>query len=233
MTIEALPLPYLPLADDCITLLLLACFFLSTYVLSRSSKLLFQLGKDYLLHRERISLFADSNGSDMRCLLLLLIQLSILSGIFTFCLFITYQPQLLEQHHSITLIGIYIGITWAYLFVKWILYKLLGWIFLDDSKISTWIESYSTVLYYLSFLLMPAVLSIIYFRWPLDISVTIAIIILLIAKLLMLYKWIKLFSVNFYGYLLLFLYFCALEIVPGFVLYKGVIELNDFLIIKI
>jgi hypothetical protein len=51
-------------------------------------------------------------------------------------------------------------------------------------------------------------------------------------KTLMFYKWLKLFCNNLYGSLLLILYFCALEIIPCLMLYRGLIQLNDYLITK-
>ena len=41
-------------------------------------------------------------------------------------------------------------------------------------------------------------------------------------KILMLYKWLKLFCNNLHGGFLLILYFCALEIMPCLMLYQGV-----------
>ena len=58
---EGIPIPYSPRMDDGITVVLLCCFFLSAYVLSRSRKFLLQLVKDFLLHRERTSIFATSS----------------------------------------------------------------------------------------------------------------------------------------------------------------------------
>ena len=46
---EGIPIPYSPRMDDGITVVLLCCFFLSAYVLSRSRKFLLQLVKDFLL----------------------------------------------------------------------------------------------------------------------------------------------------------------------------------------
>ena len=57
---EGVPIPYSPRMDDGITIVLLCCFFLSAYVLSRSRRFLLQLVKDFLLHRERTSIFATS-----------------------------------------------------------------------------------------------------------------------------------------------------------------------------
>ena len=71
---EGIPIPYSPRMDDGITVVLLCCFFLSAYVLSRSRKFLLQLVKDFLLHRERTSIFATSTAADMRYLLLLILQ---------------------------------------------------------------------------------------------------------------------------------------------------------------
>ena len=49
---KGMPIPYSPKLDDGITILLLCCFFISAYVLSRSRKFLVQLMKDFLLNRD-------------------------------------------------------------------------------------------------------------------------------------------------------------------------------------
>ena len=48
----------------------------------------------------------------------------------------------------------------------------------------------------------------------------------------MFYKWIKLFFHQFGDLFLLILYFCALEIVPCLLLYQGMVQINDVLLIK-
>ena len=83
---QGIPIPYSPRMDDGITVILLCCFFLSAYVLSRSRRFLLQLVKDFLLHRERTSIFATSTAGDMRYLLLLILQTCILAGV---CILIT------------------------------------------------------------------------------------------------------------------------------------------------
>ena len=49
----------------------------------------------------------------------------------------------------------------------------------------------------------------------------------------MFYKWIKLFFDKISSLFLLILYFCALEIMPYLLLYQGLRELNNILVIKI
>lgn len=229
---EGIPIPYSPRMDDAVAAILLGCFFLSAYVLSRSRKFLLQLVKDFLLHRERTSIFATSTAADMRYLLLLILQTCVLSGVFFFDYFNDIRPDLVIHIPPFLLLSIYIGICLTYLFVKWLVYSFLGWIFFDGSRVLLWLESYSTLLYYLGLALFPFVLFIVYFDLPLQITVIVGLILLVFTKILMLYKWIKLFCNNLYGYFLLILYFCALEIVPCIMLYVGMVQLNDYLIIK-
>ena len=209
---EGIPIPYSPRMDDGINVLLLCCFFLSSYVLSRSRKFLLQLVKDFLLHRERTSIFATSTATDMRYLLLLILQTCVLAGVAVFNYFSDVQPELVHHVPPFLLLGVYIGICLLYLFLKWLLYSFLGWIFFDESTTALWLESYSTLLYYLGFALFPFVLFIVYFDLNLQLTIIIGLFLAFFVKLLMFYKWLKLFCDNLYGSLLLILYFCALNI---------------------
>ena len=130
---EGIPIPYSPRMDDAVAAILLGCFFLSAYVLSRSRKFLLQLVKDFLLHRERTSIFATSTAADMRYLLLLILQTCVLSGVFFFNYFNEVRPDLVTYVPPLWLLAIYIGICLAYLFLKWLVYSSLGWIFLTKA----------------------------------------------------------------------------------------------------
>ncbi|MBQ8501791.1 MAG: DUF4271 domain-containing protein [Bacteroides sp.] len=231
--IEGLPLSYLLQRDNGVTVVLLCCFLFSAFVLSRSRKFLLQLAKDFLLHRERTSIFTTSTSTDMRYLLLLILQTCILFGVCIYSVSIVLQPALLKHFSPVSLLGIYVAGTLLYLFLKWFSYSFLGWIFFDSSRTSLWMESYSTLLYYLGFALFPFVLAIVYFNLNLQATLVVGLLLVTFTKILMFYKWIKLFCNNLYGCFLLILYFCALEIVPGFLLYRGMMDINDYWTIKI
>lgn len=230
--LAGLPIPYSPRMDEWVTVVLLVCFFLSSWVLSHSRKYLLQQGRDFLLHRERSDLFATSTGSDVRFLLLLIGQTCVLSGVYLFDCFSSVHPVLTESLPSWKLMGFYMVICSGYVFAKWLLYSFLGWIFFDKEKVSLWIESYSTLLYYLGFALFPLVLFTVYFNVGFKIVLKIGLILFSILKILSLYKWLKLFCGNLYGCFLLILYFCALEIIPCLLLYRGLEQLNNYWIIK-
>lgn len=228
----AQPLPYIAGRDDVVALLLFGCFFATAYVVSRSKKFLLQLVKDFLLHRTRTSIFANSTASDMRYLLLLIVQTAILGGVLLLNIVAVGRPEVLGHISSLALLGIYIGLLLVYIVVKWIVYSFLGWIFFDSEHTNLWLESYSTLLYYLGFALFPFTLLTVYFHLNISLSVIICMFLLIFTKILMLFKWLKLFCVDIYGGLLIFLYFCALEIMPCLVAYQGVMDLNSFLILN-
>ena len=229
---EGTPISYSPRTDDAIALTLLACFFLSSIALARGKKFLSQQVKDFVLHRERTSIFDSSTAADVRYLLVLVLQTCVLSGITFLNYFHDTCPALMDHVSSLLLLGIYVGFCLAYFLLKWLLYMFLGWTFFDKNKTNIWLESYSALIYYVGFALFPFVLFLVYFDLSLTNLVIIGSIILIFTKILMFYKWIKLFFHQFSGLLLLIVYFCALEIVPCLLLYQGMIQMNNILLIK-
>ena len=229
---EGTPISYSPRTDDAIALTLLACFFLSSIALARGKKFLSQQVKDFVLHRERTSIFDSSTAADVRYLLVLVLQTCVLSGITFLNYFHDTCPALMDHVSSLLLLGIYVGFCLAYFLLKWLRYMFLGWTFFDKNKTNIWLESYSALIYYVGFALFPFVLFLVYFDLSLTNLVIIGSIILIFTKILMFYKWIKLFFHQFSGLFLLILYFCALEIVPCLLLYQGMIQMNNILLIK-
>ena len=229
---EGTPISYSPRTDDAIALTLLACFFLSSIALARGKKFLSQQVKDFVLHRERTSIFDSSTAADVRYLLVLVLQTCVLSGITFLNYFHDTCPALMNRVSPLLLLGIYVGFCLAYFLLKWLIYMFLGWTFFDKNKTNIWLESYSALISYVGFALFPFVLSLVYFDLSLTNLVIIGAIILIFTKILMFYKWIKLFFHQFSGLFLLILYFCALEIVPCLLLYQGMIQMNNILLIK-
>ena len=229
---EGTPISYSPRTDDAIALTLLACFFLSSIALARGKRFLSQQVKDFVLHRERTSIFDSSTAADVRYLLVLVLQTCVLSGITFLNYFHDTSPTLMNQVSPLLLLGIYVGFCLAYFLLKWLIYMFLGWTFFDKNKTNIWLESYSALIYYVGFALFPFVLFLVYFDLSLTNFFIIGSIILIFTKILMFYKWIKLFFHQFSGLFLLILYFCALEIVPCLLLYQGMIQMNNILLIK-
>lgn len=226
-------MPYRLSADNGIAALLFLCFFLMAYVLSSGKKFLLQQAKDFTHTKYRGNLFSASTAAEFRYRFLLLFQTCILISIFYFDYFYDSTPKLLDKCLPIFILGIYIGVCVIYYLFKWLLYSFLFWIFFDKSRTSVWFEFYSTILYYFGFSLFPLVLLMVYFDLSSDILLPIGFGLVIFAKMLMFYKWLKLFFNNLYGLFCLILYFCALEIMPCFVLYQGLVQVNNLLLIKL
>ena len=218
--VHAVPVPYTLQGDPWVAGIVLACFFLSAWVLACSRGFLWQRGKDFLLHRDRPDIFSTSAGNGLHYQLLLLGQTCILAGACLFVCCRTLQP-LPPVSSSWKWIGTYVAVAAAAFFAKWLAYLFFGWIFLDKDKTSAWTGSYATLLFYLGFAL-----------FLLKIILIAGAVLFLFLKILTLYKWIKLFCDNLYGCFFVILYFCALEIIPCLLLYRGLEQLNNHLIVK-
>lgn len=229
---EGSPISYSPRTDDVVALALLSCFFLSSIALSRGKKFLTQQVKDFVMHRERTSIFDNSTAADVRYQIVLVAQTCVLAGIVFFNYFHDTRPMLMDRISPILLLGVYVGFCLTFFLLKWLLYMFLGWVFLDKNKTNIWLESYSSLIYYLGFALFPFVLFLVYFDLNLTNLVIIGLVLLIFTKILMFYKWVKLFFHHFETLFLLILYFCALEIVPCLLLYQGMVQVNNILLIK-
>ena len=84
---EGIPISYSPVRYDVIALTLLACFFLSSIALLVERSFSTQQVKDFVLHRERTSIFDSSTAADVRYLLVLVVQTCVLTGIVVLQLF--------------------------------------------------------------------------------------------------------------------------------------------------
>ena len=94
-------------------------------------------------------------------------------------------------------------------------------------------DSYFVVLSYLGFLFFPFVLTTVYFDAPQWEMCIIGLVLLVFMKILLFYRWVKLFFNDIYGLFGLILYFCALELMPCLVMFKVLSEINQILLIKI
>lgn len=190
---EGIPLPYSPRTDDVIALVLLA--------VSSSRPLRWHGARSFFLNKQRTLCFI----ANVQVFLLPLrrrmsvicccwyFRPRILSGICIFNYFNDVQPTLMEKVSPPLLLGIYILICLLYLLLKWLFYSFLGWVFFDKNRTTIWLESYSTLIYYLGFVLFPFVLLLVYFDLNILFLVSIGLFLIIFAKILMFYKWIKLF----------------------------------------
>ncbi len=226
-------IPYRLGTDDMITGILLFCFFLSAFVLTFHKRVLLQQAKDYFHLKERSSIFSDSMGIDIRFRILLVFQTCILLAICFFDYFNDSNVDFPYNHPSLLIVGIYTLACSVYYLFKWLLYTFLVWIFFDKTKGKILIESYFFITSGLGFGLLPIALLAIYFDLSNEFLLPILLGFVIFSKIMLFYKCLKLFFDKLYGGLSLIVYFCALEIMPCFILYKALLQINNLLLIKL
>ena len=196
--------PYLPSNDDTIMFLLLLCFFVSSITLARNKKLFIELGSNLWSRSKSTSNYSSTivpNTND-----LLLIDHNF--------------PHNIVKIDSWLIISAASLVSIIYIIFKWAVYSFIGWIFNTPQRTKDWLEIYCTILYYLGIILYIFVLLIVYSDIAVNTILYTLLGLLILTKCLILYRCGKFFPNKVYGHILLFLYFCALEIIPYAILYR-------------
>ena len=229
---EGIPLPYRMSADWPITAVICVSFLLLAYALRNGKKYIFQRMRRLFVHKRRPSLFDTPTGSDTRYTVALTFISCILSGLCLFDYSIEHQAMLVRQLPHALLLGIYCTIMLAYVLLKGGLYSFVNWIFFEKEQQNKWSQTYFDLWSGLCLLLFPVILLAVYLDLPSVQIESFCVGIWCFAKILLFYKCVRNFFSHFYGILHLILYFCALEIIPAFLLWVGIGEINSLLILK-
>jgi len=224
---------YNPRGDDGIAIILLLSFFISAVLIGKNKKGIVQRIRDFFLNKERSSLFSQGLASQSALIVYFSIQTALLLGVFFLNFFYDLHINFIDDNNSLIILGIYTLIIGIYLLLKQVIYRFIAWMFFDSKQHELWLISYNTLLAFFSFILYPSLLFIIYFDLEFNYVILLGLSLFFIMKLVMFYKWIYLFLNDIYGLLRLFLYFCALEILPCLIVYQGLVQVNNQIIIKL
>lgn len=225
MLLTEIPIENSLAANPLITTLTIISFIISAMAIAFGKKNLIQNARNFFLTRERNSIFDTSTNIEWWVSVILITQLCIMFAINI----ITYKKYIPDNTSQLTkFILFYFLSTITYISIKFILYEFQGWLYFDSIKKRMWTNSYKTILVYNSFVMFGIALMSIHLHLSSQILQISFIIIVIINKSLILYKYIQLFFNQKVGYMLFILQLCALEIAPCFIFYKGVLEINTF-----
>ena len=224
------PLPYQFHSDWIITLVLYICILLFSLSFAKEKKYLLQQLKDFGSYKERGSLFDEVTTSDIRYLFLLRFQTLLLLGLCFYFYYADCNPVMIEKKsHGILLIGYILSMV-GFIFFKSIIYSFINWVFFQKVRNSIWITSFFNLIIWLGILLLPIVLVIVYFNISIKIGLLLVLSMIIIAKIALFWKCFCNFFENIHGSFHLILYFCALEILPELLFWKGIELLSNKLI---
>ena len=123
------------------------------------------------------------------------------------------------------LAGIYIAAFVGYFLIKAALYQFVNWVFFDKKKIEQWNKSLLFLTAMEGIVAAPAVLLFVFGNLSLSACLITVAIVAILTKLCTFYKCYLIFFQRFGAFLQIFLYFCALELIPM----VGLVELLETL----
>lgn len=123
--------------------------------------------------------------------------------------------------------GFHLGLKvawWSLLFflLKGLVYGLVNWVFFRHEQNVRWVSSYFFLTGVFSFLLYPFALIELYAGLSRKLLTVILLFLFITYEILLFYKLIVNFRAKRYGYLLIFLYFCAVELLPALFVWQKI-----------
>lgn len=207
------PVPYTFSSDNLITGLLVGCFILALLSYAKSKSFLLRQVKHFF-YVPRSNDMMTETSSEIRFQFLLTLQTCLLFSIIAYFYANAYIATTYQLPSPYYLIGIFFGIVLGYSLCKTVLYEIVNWTFFDKKKNGQWLRSYLFINSLEGVALFPVVLLLTYFNLSIGNAVFSVFIIVVLFKLLTIYKQSIIFFKGLGNILQIFLYFCALEIVP-------------------
>lgn len=236
MSIEGMvgePLPYLLRSDGLITCIMFLCMTLVSYILANEKKYLYHQLKSFVSSRERASMFDEVTVVNVHYTVLLLLHACVLIGFCMYYYFSENFSQLFSAYSHASLLFGFILYTIVFLSLKMAFYKIVGWVFFQRERNMIWVNACLNVLIWMGFLLFPVVLLIVYFGLSPQTASYLVGGIIIFAKIALFCKCFSNFFGKIHGLVHLILYFCALEILPDLVVWKGIELVSNNLILNI
>lgn len=222
------PVPYTVAGDNFITSLLLLCFVMACVAFAKTKQLILRQAKTFFRTPSLGTTEISETSNEIRFQFFFVLQtcLLIAIGYFIYSKASISDTFTIEQYQ---VISIYAGCVGGYFLMKAILYSISGWVFFDKKKNVQWLKAYLFLISCEGVALFPMVMLLSYFDFSLQVAVIYTLVVLGIVKILSFYKTYLIFFKRNGVFLQIFLYFCALEVVPLFALWGGLVLISHYL----
>ena len=217
------PVPYTIHNDNIITSLLLVCFVLTLISLSNTSHFIISQAKKFFYTPHEGSTEVAETANEMRFLVSLIILDSIMIALlYYFYSLHTYgDTYVLKSQYY--LIVIYLAMTVAYFILRFLTYSIVNTVFFGSKKSGQFAKALLFISSLEATMLFPLVVLSVYFELSIKNAIIYFTTVLVIVKILTIYKCFTIFFRQKVFKLQIILYFCSLEIVP-LLAFWGVLE---------
>ena len=214
------PVPYSLHHDNVMTGLLLLFFMLAVISISKIRTILIRQAKNFFHTPHKGTTEVTETTSELRYLsfLMLLSFLQISQLFYFYTIYYIGSTFILASQYY--LIAIYLGIIIGYFMVKSLLYAIVNLVFFDGKRNGQWLRALMFITVYEGILLFPAVIVQAYYEYPVQFVIIYLTFVLLVVKIMTIYKCYVIFFRRNVVCLQIILYLCALEIVPMLALWE-------------
>lgn len=227
------PAPYNMLNDDIIMSLFILNFIGISYVLLMNGASLFERLKCAFYYENKAVPFNDRTHTTKICNLLLYSQTIFYCSILTTG-YLQHKNLLATGNKQTLYIAIFASAILIALLLKRIMHDIINHILFNNKDAAEWRSSYLFTIKIAGFALFPAIIVILFVPEIPFFYVEIYSILILIAYIYTITN--SLIRIIFYekrNYLDIFLYLCALEFLPIALVWKSILQLNEFITTKI
>lgn len=215
--------------NDGIGLMFILLFVVVAMAFRRGYILVFQIIRYLFDVKERCSIFVSSTVNETQLRVSLLCTLFFAEGIFLYHFIGNFFSGNIEISAFLSVITLAVAASLFY-FMQIFLFHLLGYVFSCRTEIGLLIENFISVNALLGIVLFPIALLYVYIVPLSGLWLICAAICYILARIIFIYKVVKIFLRDISGLLYFILYLCALEIAPLFLLYRGALFCYHFIV---
>ncbi len=227
--VMAAPAPYNVATDDVVGSCLMGGLLIAILALAVSLKFVGrQMHNFFYVENDRTTTVPDL-PRELAGQWVLVAYCALVMGVATYFGYVTLGGSgewALPPH---TLLAVSVGVFVCYFILKTIAYQFVDWVFFDVKKNEQWNKSQLFLTAMEGLCVTPIVLLLVYGDLSLNGAYVLMAIVVILAKILSFYKCYIIFFRRFGALMQIFLYFCALELVPLAALAGLLVSAREFL----
>ena len=214
------PVPETLSNDSLISGLLILCFLLMTLAFSRISGFIGRQIKDFF-YVQKGEHSVEETGDEIKFQIIFSIITCFICSLLYYLYVLTLVDNTFIFSTEHLLLGVIFLVMAAYFLLKFLLYAIVNNIMFDGSRNKKFLTSLIFLISMEGVLLFPVLLLCAYFQFPIQNAAIYTFLVVFFFKILIIYKTYIIFFAQKAFYVQIFLYFCALEMVPLLSLWGG------------
>ncbi len=214
------PVPEILSNDSLISGLLILCFLLMTLAFSRISGFFGRQIKDFF-YLQKGEHSVEETGDEINFQVIFSIITCFTCSLLYYLYVLTMVDNTFVFSTEHLLLGVIFLVMAAYFLLKFLLYTIVNIIMFDGSRNKKFLTTLIFLISMEGVLLFPVLLLCTYFQFPIHNAAIYTFLVVFFFKILIFYKTYVIFFAQKALYVQIFLYFCALEMVPLLSLWGG------------